>query len=72
LLLLYFLQFQVFQTIIIIQVFAQTNQASDQSTTSNATDQSEITTVNKTIIPAQQTTVKANQTVIMTYNNQTQ
>jgi hypothetical protein len=46
------------------KVFAQTNQALDQATTSNATDQLEITTVNKTIIPAQQTTVKANQTVI--------
>jgi hypothetical protein len=56
------------------RILAQTDQttSSNQTSTSNASNQPEITRVNKTIIPAQQTTVKANQTVIPASNNQTE
>jgi hypothetical protein len=53
-------------------VFAQgtnTSGLNNQSTTSASDQQSEITIVDKTIVPANKTTVKANVTVIFTTNN---
>jgi hypothetical protein len=53
-------------------VFAQgtnTSGLNNQSTTSASDQQSEITIVDKTIVPANKTTVKANVTVIFATNN---
>lgn len=53
-------------------VFAQgtnTSGLNNQSTTSASDQQSEITIVDKTIVPANKTTVKANVTVISPTNN---
>jgi hypothetical protein len=53
-------------------VFAQgtnTSGLNNQSTTSASDQQSEITIVDKTIVPAYKTTVKANVTVIFATNN---
>ena len=55
-----------------IAVFAQgtnTSGLNNQSTTSASDQQSEITIVDKTIVPANKTTVKANVTVIFATNN---
>ena len=53
-------------------VFAQgtnTSGLNNQSTTSASDQQSEITILDKTIVPANKTTVKANVTVIFATNN---
>ena len=53
-------------------VFAQgtnTSGLNNQSTTSASDQQSEFTIVDKTIVPANKTTVKANVTVIFATNN---
>jgi hypothetical protein len=58
--------------IIITAVFAQgtsTSGLDNQSTTGASDQQSEITLVDKTIVPANKTTVKANVTVIFATNN---
>ena len=64
--------FHIDLLIVSTAVFAQgttTSGLNNQSTTSASDQQSEITIVDKTIVPANKTTVKANVTVIFATNN---